>query len=176
MTTLKLTPKYFNTYEGAHDILSKSNKWFDEQAWQMWANKGELDQYITVLANTDKITDSDKFYKEYNYEFGDTKTKVAALYNEVLADRTNTEEVRERYVTDANGNYMFDENNNPITEKYKASDYDYYKSILKNYNDRNYEKYLVQREEERKQSMRSLNEWYARNPLEPLITKPLTKG
>ena len=153
MATLKATPKYFNTYEGAHDILSKSNKWFDEQAWQMWANKGELDQYITVLANTDKITDPDKFYKEYNYEFGDTKTKVAALYNEVLADRTNTEEVRERYVTDANGNYMFDENNNPITEKYKASDYDYYKSILKNYNDQNYEKYLVQREEERKQSM-----------------------
>ena len=153
MATLKLTPKYLNKYEGAHDILSKGNKWFDEQAWQMWANKGELDQYITVLANTDKITDPDKFYKEYNYEFGDTKTKVASLYNEVLADRTNTEEVRERYVTDANGNYMFDENNNPITEKYKASDYDYYKSILKNYNDQNYEKYLIQREEERKQSM-----------------------
>ena len=93
MSTLKLTPSYLNSYEAAHKILSK-NPWFQESDWLSMARSGELDQYITVLANTDKITDKDKFYNDYNYAYADSQTRVAALYNELLADRSNVDTVR----------------------------------------------------------------------------------
>ena len=88
MSTLKLTPSYLNSYEAAHKILS-NNPWFQESDWLSMARSGELDQYITVLANTDKITDKDKFYNDYNYAYADSQTRVAALYNELLADLRN---------------------------------------------------------------------------------------
>lgn len=151
MATLQLTPKYFNSYEAAHDILSKKN-WFRQDWWQKEAQKGQLDQYITLLSNEDKI-DNDKLYDEYNAAYADDDTMLAALYNEYFADRTNTNTEREKYKLNEYNNYILDASGKPVMEKYTASDYDYYKSIIKERNDVNYAKYLRQQEKERKDSM-----------------------
>ena len=152
MSTLKLTPSYLNSYEAAHKILS-NNPWFQESDWLSMARSGELDQYITVLANTDKITDKDKFYNDYNYAYADSQTRVAALYNELLADRNNVDEPRKRLALDSSGNVILDAKGKPTYESFKASDYDYYKSIIKNRNDEHYQEYLIEQEKERKNSM-----------------------
>lgn len=152
MSTLKLTPSYLNSYEAAHKILSK-NPWFQESDWLAMARSGELDQYITVLANTDKITDKDKFYSDYNYAYADDQTRVAALYNELLADRSNVDEPRKKLALDSSGNVILDAKGKPTYESFKASDYDYYKSVIKNRNDEHYQEYLIEQEKERKNSM-----------------------
>lgn len=152
MSTLKLTPSYLNSYEAAHKILS-NNPWFQESDWLSMARSGELDQYITVLANTDKITDKDKFYNDYNYAYADDQTRVAALYNELLADRSNVDTVRKKLALDSSGNVILDAKGKPTYEDYKASDYDYYKSVIKNRNDEHYQEYLIEQEKERKNSM-----------------------
>lgn len=152
MSTLKLTPSYLNSYEAAHKILS-NNPWFQESDWLSMARSGELDQYITVLANTDKITDKDKFYNDYNYAYADSQTRVAALYNELLADRSNVDTVRKKLALDSSGNVILDAKGKPTYEDYKASDYDYYKSVIKNRNDEHYQEYLIEQEKERKNSM-----------------------
>ena len=152
MSTLKLTPSYLNSYEAAHKILS-NNPWYQESDWLAMARSGELDQYITVLANTDKITDKDKFYNDYNYAYADSQTRVAALYNELLADRSNVDTVRKRLALDSSGNVILDAKGKPTYESFKASDYDYYKSVIKNRNDEHYQEYLIEQEKERKNSM-----------------------
>ena len=152
MSTLKLTPSYLNSYEAAHKILS-NNPWFQESDWLSMARSGELDQYITVLANTDKITDKDKFYSDYNYAYADDQTRVAALYNELLADRSNVDEPRKKLALDSSGNVILDAKGKPTYESFKASDYDYYKSVIKNRNDEHYQEYLIEQEKERKNSM-----------------------
>ena len=160
MATLKLTPHYFNDYEAAYKVLSQT-KDFRQSQWESSANKGELDQYMTVLINAENIKDRQQFYKDYNLDYSDDKTYTAALYNEILADRTNTEQDRERYITDDAGNIVMDEQGKPTVEKYKMSDYDYYKQIIKANNDVNYEKYLIQQEQERKDSMNGFNKFMA---------------
>lgn len=158
MATLKLTPNYFNDYEAAYKVLSQT-KDFRQSQWESSANKGELDQYMTVLINAENIKDRQQFYKDYNLDYSDDKTYTAALYNEILADRTNTEQERSRYVTDDAGNIVMDTQGKPTIEKYKMSDYDYYKQIIKADNDANYEKYLIQQEQERKDSMNGFNKF-----------------
>jgi hypothetical protein len=160
MSTLKLKPSYMNSYEAAHKILS-NNPWYQESDWLSMAKSGDLDQYITVLANTDKITDKNKFYSDYNYKYADGKTRVAALYNEILADRTNSDTVRQRLMTDESGNVVLDAAGKPQYEKYTASDYDYYKSVIKSRNDEKYQEFLEQQEQERKDSMNGFVKFFA---------------
>jgi hypothetical protein len=157
MATLKLTPKYFNTYEAAHNILSK-NDLFRQTEWERWSKKGELDQYITVLANTDKLGDKLKFREKYMLDYADDKTVTAAMYNELFADKTNVDEEREGYAKDENGNFLLDNDGNLLLEKYKASDYEHRKRLILDANTINYQKYLQEQEQERKNSIA----WYDR--------------
>ena len=160
MATLKLTPNYMNSYEAAHKILS-NNPWFKESAWLSMARSGDLDQYITLLSNTDKITDKNKFYSDYNYKYSDDRTSVASLYNELIADRTNTDTERKRLMVDKSGKVILDTAGKPQYETYTASDYDYYKSIIKSRNDENYKEYLYQQDLERKNSMNGFTRFFA---------------
>lgn len=153
MATLKLIPNYLNSRETAYNILS-NNKWFNDEDWLNMSRKGELDQYITMLSNTDKINES-KFYSDYNYEYADSNSRLASLYNELFADRTNVDVERKRPITDANGNVVLNNKGQIEYETYKASDYDYYKEVIKNNNDRNYQQYLIEQEESRKANMKA---------------------
>ncbi len=155
-TTLKPTNMYGNIYEEAHSRLSK-NLFFNQNDWTNFA-KGEgnlsLDMYADVLEKTESwsAAEIDKFYKDYNYTYADDTTRSAALYNEVYGDRTNTDVERERYLRDANGNLVL-ENGEPVIEKFKASDYDYYKSVINERHNEIYNDWLHQQEVERKESM-----------------------
>ena len=154
--TLKLTKNYGNLYEGMRAELSK-NSLFNEEDWINVARGNissmDLDTYIMALVNSEQnIPDIDKFYSDYNYEFADSKTRLASLYNETYADKNNTDTLRKRYVTDENGNVIRNSQGNPLTESYKASDYEYYKSIIKEQNDIYYQDWLHQQNEERKKS------------------------
>ena len=154
--TLKLTKNYGNPYEGIREQLAK-NALFNEEDWINVAkgNVGtmDLDAYISALASSEtKIPDLNKFYSDYNYEFADSRTRLASLYNETFADKTNVDTLRERYATDASGNVIRDDDGNPVTESYKASDYEYYKSIIKQQNDMHYDEWNFQQNEERKKS------------------------
>lgn len=153
MALLKTTPKYFNTYEGAYNVLSRDNPLFNDDDWTEMSKKGDLDMYIALMANRDKITDINQFYKDYNYEFADSKTRVAALYNEIFSNKSNTDEKREKYKTNEQGRVEVDDKGNPVIETFTASDYEYNKSLILAHNQENYRKYLMQQEQERKDSM-----------------------
>lgn len=158
--SLKFNRHYGNTYEGMLETFRHQKEYenfFNEQDWINAArgNSGlDLDAYSTALINApDKITDYQEYYNKYGLEFADSKTRTAALYNEVLADRTNVDTVRERYVKDADGNVITDDAGKPLTEKFKASDYVYYGSIIKEQNDLYRKQWEYEQELERKESM-----------------------
>lgn len=150
MSTLKITGNYTNPYEAAHKSLS-TNQWFNQNDWEKMARSGDLDQYIDVLSKTDKITNISKFYTDYNYDFADNDTRLAALYNEVYADKTN-KKWRTEYSYDDQGNIKLDDKGAPLQLQRLESDYEYYKRVIKQNNDRNYNKYLYDQEKERKDS------------------------
>ena len=153
--TLKIAKNYGNVYEEQKELL-KNNPFYVEQDWRnIFDGKSQfdLDMYVSILQNTDRIKDIDKFYDDYNYVYADMDTRIASLYNELYANRTNVDEERTRPVKNEYGSIMLDENGKEIIEKYKASDYEYFKSVLKEKNDINYEQWLLEQEQERKESM-----------------------
>ena len=160
--TLKITNNFGNKYELAKSRLSK-NKFFNEQDWLNIVrngNHGDLDLYISALEYSPNI-DVNKFYEDYNYKYADSKTRVAALTNEYLKDKLSSSvHTQERYVYDSNGNLVM-KDGVPVTEKYEVADYDYYKSIIKQQNEYNYEMYLQQVDQERKDSMNGFNKFMA---------------
>lgn len=153
--TLKIAKNYGNIYEEQKDLL-KHNPFYVEQDWRRMYDGNsqfDLDMYISILQNTDRIKDTSKFYTDYNYEHADMDTRVASLYNEIFANRDNVDTERTRPVKNEYGAIVLDENGKEVTETFKASDYEYYKSVLKEKNDINYEQWILDSEQERKESM-----------------------
>ena len=152
--TLKSTTNFANKYEFAKSIL-KNNPLYQESHW-LAAAKGnsniDLDMYIASLNNSDNIN-IDNLYKDYNYEYGDNQTQMAALYNEAFKDQfLSSTRTQERYKYDNNGN-IIKKDGKPVTEKYEISEYEYYKSIIKQQNDYKQSQWLEAQELERKNSM-----------------------
>lgn len=156
--SIKLTPHYLNSYETAYNIFSRDPSLiignidgnranlFSNQRWEQAAKEGSLDMYISALYNfNQEVKDKDKFITDYNFNFADDRTAMDAMYNELFADKENVDEERELYVTDEYGNQKL--------EKFKASDYEFYKRIIKETNDRRYEEFLVQQDEARKKAL-----------------------
>ena len=86
---LKATARYLNKYEGVHAILSNSTPFFNEDDWVKIAqgnDSSDLDMYIDALSRTDTM-DYEKFRKDYDMEFANSETRLAALYNETYGDR-----------------------------------------------------------------------------------------
>lgn len=152
--TLKITSNFGNRYELAQARISK-NPFYNREDWLNIAkgkDRTDLDLYIAAIENSSNI-DVDKFYEDYNYKYADSKTRIAALTNEYMKDKMSSSvHTQERYVYDANGNIVM-KDGEPVTEKYEVSDYDYYKTLIKEQNDHNYQMFLRQREQERKDSL-----------------------
>ena len=97
---LQASARYLNKYEGAHDILSNSTPFFDENLWRkvaMGNDASNLDMYISALSKSDEW-DYDKFLSDYMLDYGDDDTKLAALYNEAFGDRETMVDVEENGV------------------------------------------------------------------------------
>lgn len=154
--TLKITSNFGNKYELAQSRL-KNSKFYNEEAWRNVArgkSHVDLDMYIAALQYMNNTNiDLDKFYKDYNYENSDINTQVAAITNEYLKDTLMSSTITaERQVYDDKGNPI-KKDGKFVTEKYDVSEYDYYKGVIKQQNDYNYEMYLQQVDQERKDSM-----------------------
>lgn len=166
--TLKITSNFGNKYELAKERLSK-NPFYNEQDWLnivRTGDHGDLDMYISALDYVPSV-DADKFYEDYNYKYADSKTRIAALTNEYMKDKSSNTHTMERPLYDANGNQIL-KDGKPVTEKYEVSDYDYYKSIIKQQNDYNYQKFLEQKEQERKDSIGGFTKFMATTAAVPL--------
>lgn len=154
MATLKLGNNYFNTYEQQKSMLS-SNRFFNDDDWVRAAKTGELDQYINALTlSNDVIKDADKFNETYNTKFANSDTRLAALYNEVYADRDKLVR-RERPLLNESGAQIV-KDGVPQYEDYEITDYDYYKEHIKQQNDALQAKYEAQLEQERKDGMSAI--------------------
>ena len=152
--TLKVSSNYINPYEEWRDRLT-SNIHFNADTWRSIAQgkmDSTLDEYINALQKGEEsITDYEAYYKDYGLEYSDGETQLAALYNEVYGSKSNIVTM-EREVKNSDGTTLY-KDGKPVTEKYEVSEYDYYKSIIKETNELNYQKYLREQEEERKASM-----------------------
>lgn len=143
MAKLQISTNYGSIYDAAYDLVSK-NEAYEEEDWLYSARHGELDAYINLLSRTNEITDMENFKNTYKWDFSNTKTRIAALNNELNADRTNLID-KTKLITDELGNVK--------EEKFKTTEYDYYKNIIIENNNYEYEKYLKQSEQERKDNM-----------------------
>lgn len=169
--TLKITSNFGNKYELAKARL-KNNPLYKESHW-INASRGngkfDLDMYVSTLDNSDKI-DVDKLYDEYNYEYGDAATQMAALYNEAFKDQfSSSTHTMERFKYDESGNQIF-KDGKPVTEKYEVSDYDYYKNVIKQQNDLKYNQWLKEQDLERKNSMSAFERFTYSSLAVPLST------
>lgn len=123
---LQLGSNYLNQYEAAHSLL-EGNSFFRQDDWETFAKRGELDQYIGVLSESDKLPSFDDMNNEYRFDLYDADHRFTAMANELQGDRTNVDTERtETY---------YDENGIEQTRKFNMSDYDYTKYLLKQYTD-----------------------------------------
>ena len=162
MELIKTDTNYLNPYEEMYNTVSK-NPLFKKDVWDLTANTGDLGAYITMLSETNKIKDIDKFKKEYNYDYNDAQTNLWLLNNELYADRETLKD-RETYETDTKGN-VISYNGAPVIKKYQATDYDYYKELIKQNAQINYQKHILQLENEEKENrnnfLEGLRTWTA---------------
>ena len=127
MEKLKISRKYGNIYEQAHDVLS-TNDLYTEADWQYSAETGDLDAYINLLSDSKNIADINKFKTEYSWELLNPKTRLIALNNEL--NPTYDIIKADRYIKDSNGNYIIGNDGKYKTEKYDIAQYDYVKSLI----------------------------------------------
>ena len=141
MAKLQISTNYGSIYDAAHDLVSK-NDFYKEEDWLYAARHGELDAYINLLSRTNELNDNVKDI--YNWDFSNTKSRIAALNNELNSNRTDLIE-KNKFVTDEFGKIK--------EEKFETTEYDYYKNAIIENNNYEYDKYLRQSEQERKDSM-----------------------
>lgn len=122
---IKASNRYLNSYDAIYNAVSKKPL-FNQEDWTYAANNGTLDVYSNALLNSDNINLND-YQEKYNLEFADSQTRTAALYNEVGANRENTDTKRKKTITDQNGN--------AVEEEYLASDYQYNLELIRRQND-----------------------------------------
>lgn len=158
---LKIGTNFGNNYELARNIIS-TRQLFNQEDWEYNAVNGNLDAYIDAVYNSNNEL-IDKLHNEYNYDYADSKTRTWALFNEAYGDKTveETDKYRRtRYKKDEEGNYVL-VNGKPQEETYYASDYDYYKEIINEYNEENQRLYLRKLEQQAKDEIGPVGQFFA---------------
>nr|DAH95321.1 MAG TPA: hypothetical protein [Caudoviricetes sp.] len=123
MAKLQVLGEYFNPYEAAHSRFSR-NDFYRESDWQTFAKRGELDNYLYVMENTNKLPSFEDIKNDYNYDYLSTDERFTLMANELQGDRTNTDTERTETV--------YNEATGAQEERtFKMSDYDYTKKLLK---------------------------------------------
>lgn len=140
--TLKMMQNYDNPYEAAFNLV-KGNPWFNNKDWHVMAKQGKLDDYLTLMDQTDKLPKIDVFNEEYHPEVLDTSRRFTAMVNELYGDRENAKERTEvRYDPAQNANVEVKLGN--------MSDYQYTKYLINQYKDLQLEQIRIKQEQERK--------------------------
>lgn len=152
---MKFTAKYDNPYEAAYNLL-KGNQWFRQDDWDIKARRGELDEYIGILSEADRLPSFEKMNNTYRFDLMDTDRRFLAMANELNADRTNIDTEREEI--------YYDELGNEQTRKFNMSDYEYNKYLLTQYRDLKIAQEEFEREQQRKDEMNGFVKFLATIP------------
>lgn len=150
---LQVTTNFGNPYEQLR-LDASSKKYFNEDDWEN-ISKGNtsysLESYAEVLNRMENV-DEEELNKRYNFKYADGNSRLAALYTEITADRT--EPLKNAKVPKIqNGHPVTDSNGNAVMEDFVGTEYDYYSYLIKLQNDANYNVHLQQTEQERKDAM-----------------------
>ena len=155
MALLKGTSRYVNEYEKAHNYYSTNNPLFNEVDWRnivYGKDSSDLDMYIYAMEKTEGI-DSSEFFKNYTYDYADSETRMAAIYNEVFADRSDKKDyVIERPYTNSVG-YTG-------TTKEYVNEYEYNKYLINEKNNYNFQVHQQKLEAERIRLEKENMAWY----------------
>ena len=148
---LKAQSQFTSRYEAAYNEL-RNNPFFTQQDWvnaSTGAGPGNLDMHIYVLRNSKNIN-MEEFNKKYNTAYQDSETRLAALYNEVLASRLSNDDrfSVDVYKYDDAGNMLYDEEGAPKTERKTVSEYEYNRMIINQKNTTREQMHLRQLAEE----------------------------
>lgn len=162
MPGLQLSSTSMNYYEEAHDRLSQAfeqeglpfdeGKWLDILRGNVQANgeRVSIDDYIYTLDKaSEKGVTTTSLESIYETKYASSDSIYDALVNEVFADRTNVNANRKRYVFNSDGSLKYDDNHQLVVEDYTASDYDYYRDIIK-YNNKIHRDELAEQDRVRK--------------------------
>lgn len=140
--TLKVTPRYLNTYEAARSRY-KGTSFYDADVWNTMAKRGQLGQYINTLSEAEGKVNYDS-YKEYNPEYLNTDEKLLALGTELYMDKENP-------ITKTRS--KIDENGNIFEEEYQTTEYEYNKTLLQNIANERYQTEQLKLAQEEKNNL-----------------------
>ena len=114
-----------------------------------------LDAYIYALDKMPRTeAELKKFADDYMYDYEDSQNRIAAISNEVYADK-KTMIKRKRPIVDEDGYYLYKDghkispNSENIDEsklqyeEYEMTDYDYYKQLIRQNNELLYKQKLI---------------------------------
>lgn len=123
---LNPTDFFYNTY--------KNNAYFKQEDWDTFNKRGELDSYIGIVSQFDKLPAYDVLDKKWHISRADTDLRYAMLATEANADRTELKEYEievpiytnpngtvPEFIKDSDGNDV----PNKIKEKVQMTEYDY---------------------------------------------------
>lgn len=117
MATLRPTSNYHNKYEGAYDMY-QGTSYFSKDAWDNFASKGQLVEYVTVLDGISKIPNFFTDYNaKYNFKYMDADRQFVAMQNELYGDRTEIKKYTETVYNPTAGKEE--------TQTYEMTEYDY---------------------------------------------------
>lgn len=133
MAGIKLGSNFLNNYEAAHSLLQGSD-YFRQDDWTTFSRRGQLDSYIGVLAQSSELPSFDTFATENRFDLLDADTRFTYMANELLGDKTNSED---REIT------YYDDDGVEQTVTTAMSDYAYTKYLLDQTRD-----YYISKEEE----------------------------
>lgn len=102
--TMKKTANYLNPTDFFYNTF-KDNAYFKQEDWNTFANRGELDNYIGVMAKFDQLPAYEKLDKKWHIGRADSDLRYAMLSTELGADRTTLKdyEIEEPVIVNPNG-------------------------------------------------------------------------
>ena len=117
---LKASIKNLNEYDAIHKNFELNNKDYTAAGWLNAANKGQLESYVSLVAQIGAMDDDryNNFKSAYEYDFLDEDEKTLARWTHLYADRHNLK------------NYTYvNADGKEVTERH--TEYDWNNTILK---------------------------------------------
>ena len=144
----KIVVDSLNPYEDMHDQLKGTPLYQElggDQGWKQYARRGDLNTYITILNDQDKLGGVENFANKYETKYLDTDQKLQAVANELYADRTTLNKYKETYIDEATGEEK--------EREVEMTEYDYNRKMIDNVIQYEKEKYQLQVEQKEKEDM-----------------------
>lgn len=150
MANFKVTGNYLNPYEGAQDFLRGTPLYTElggDEQWNTYAKRGELDTFVSVLSDADKLGGVEKFLNNYETKFLTNEQKLMAAATELYSDRNTLNKYTEQYV---------DEDGSVKEREVEMTEYDWNRKNISALVQQGKEEYEKQQIEKAKQDNKAL--------------------